>query len=63
MRATVEDKPMKADPIAALDVGTSGVGWALGGWSGQADDAGRGTDCQRRLRPDGPRKCPDRRRL
>jgi hypothetical protein len=38
------DKPMKADPIDALDVGTSGAGWALGGWSGHADDAGRGSD-------------------
>ena len=38
------DKPMKADPIAALDVGPSGAGWALGGWSGHADDAGRGSD-------------------
>ncbi|MFZ1154828.1 MAG: hypothetical protein WAN93_07990, partial [Solirubrobacteraceae bacterium] len=38
------DKPMKADPVAALDVGTSGAGWALGGWSGHADDAGRGSD-------------------
>jgi hypothetical protein len=38
------DKPIKADPIAALDVGSSGAGWALGGWSGHADDAGRGSD-------------------
>jgi hypothetical protein len=38
------DKPMKADPVAALDVGPSGTGWALGGWSGHADDAGRGSD-------------------
>jgi hypothetical protein len=38
------DKPVKPDPIAALDVSTSGSGWALGGWSGHADDAGRGTD-------------------
>jgi hypothetical protein len=38
------DKPMKADPIAALDIGPSGSGWALGGWSGHADDAGRGSD-------------------
>jgi hypothetical protein len=38
-----QDKPLKADPILALDVGTSGSGWALGGWSGEADDAGRGT--------------------
>jgi len=38
------DKPMKADPISAFDVGPSGSGWALGGWSGHADDAGRGSD-------------------
>ncbi len=39
-----QDKPLKADPILALDVSTSGSGWALGGWSGEADEAGRGTD-------------------
>ena len=39
-----EDKPVKADPIAALDLGADGSGWAVGGWSGHADDAGRGTD-------------------
>src|SRR3984957_15547883 len=39
-----QDKPLKADPIAALDVDTSGAGWAVGGWSGEADDAGRGSD-------------------
>lgn len=39
-----QDKPLKADPIAALDIGTNGSGWALGGWSGEADDAGRGSD-------------------
>jgi hypothetical protein len=38
------DKPMKADPILALDLGSDGSGWAVGGWSGHADDAGRGTD-------------------
>jgi hypothetical protein len=38
------DKPIKADPIAALDVATNGSGWAVGGWSGHADDAGRGSD-------------------
>jgi hypothetical protein len=38
-----EDKPVKEDPIAALDVGLDGSGWAVGGWSGEADDAGRGT--------------------
>jgi hypothetical protein len=39
-----EDKPVKADPVAALDVSSSGSGWAVGGWSGEADDAGRGSD-------------------
>jgi hypothetical protein len=38
-----QDKPLKADPIAALDIGANGAGWALGGWSGEADDAGRGS--------------------
>jgi hypothetical protein len=39
-----EDRPIKADPIAALDLGPDGSGWAVGGWSGHADAAGRGTD-------------------
>ncbi len=39
-----QDKPLKTDPIAALDIGTNGSGWALGGWSGEADDAGRGSN-------------------
>ncbi len=38
-----EDKPVKTDPIMALDLGAEGSGWAVGGWSGEADDAGRGT--------------------
>jgi hypothetical protein len=38
-----EDKPVKTDPILALDLGTDGAGWAVGGWSGEADDSGRGT--------------------
>jgi hypothetical protein len=38
-----EDKPVKTDPILALDLGSDGSGWAVGGWSGEADDAGRGT--------------------
>ena len=38
-----QDKPLKTDPISALDIGTNGSGWALGGWSGGADDAGRGS--------------------
>ncbi len=38
------DKPIKADPVAGLDVATNGTGWAVGGWSGEADDSGRGSD-------------------
>ena len=38
------DKPIKSDPILALDTGPEGAGWAVGGWSGYADNAGRGTD-------------------
>jgi hypothetical protein len=38
-----EDKPVKTDPVLALDLGSEGSGWAVGGWSGEADDAGRGT--------------------
>ena len=38
------DKPEKADPIAALALDpATGAGWAVGGWSGQPDNAGRGT--------------------
>lgn len=38
------DKPQKADPVAAFALDpASGRGWAVGGWSGQPDNAGRGT--------------------
>ncbi len=37
------DRPLKADPILAFDLDASGSGWAVGGWSGQADSAGRGS--------------------
>ena len=36
------DRPLKSDPVAALLVDGDGQGWALGGWSGEADAAGRG---------------------
>ena len=38
-----EDKPVKTDPIAAFDLGSDGSGWVVGGWSGQADESGRGS--------------------
>jgi hypothetical protein len=38
------DKPVKSDPVAAFALDpSSGAGWTVGGWSGQTDNAGRGT--------------------
>ncbi|HEY5976412.1 MAG TPA: hypothetical protein VIT85_01035 [Solirubrobacterales bacterium] len=37
------DRPIKSDPTLALLLDSSGEGWALGGWSGNADAAGRGS--------------------
>lgn len=37
-----DDRPVKADPVMALALGADGRGWAVGGWTGQADSAGRG---------------------
>jgi hypothetical protein len=38
------DKPVKADPVTAFALDpASGDGWAVGGWSGEPDDAGRGS--------------------
>ncbi len=37
------DRPVKADPVLAMALGTDGQGWAVGGWSGAADAAGRGS--------------------
>ncbi len=37
------DRPLKSDPTLALLLDPAGNGWALGGWSGYGDAAGRGT--------------------
>lgn len=37
------DRPAKSDPVAAFLLDEGGAGWAVGGWSGSADSAGRGT--------------------
>jgi hypothetical protein len=42
-QSATPDRPVKADPIAAFVLGADGAGWAIGGWSGQADNVGRGT--------------------
>jgi len=36
------DRPIKSDPILSFDLDDGGEGWAVGGWSGDADSAGRG---------------------
>ena len=41
------DRPIKSDPTLALLLEpSSGEGWAVGGWSGYADAAGRGTSAR-----------------
>lgn len=40
---TQSDRPTKSDPVLAFALGPDGHGWAVGGWSGQPDNAGRGT--------------------
>jgi hypothetical protein len=37
------DRPLKSDPVLSFLLGPNGQGWAVGGWSGHADAAGRGT--------------------
>ncbi|PTL60633.1 hypothetical protein [Paraconexibacter algicola] len=37
------DRPVKPDPVAAFDLSPAGTGWAVGGWSGELDSAGRGS--------------------
>ncbi len=40
------DRPLKSDPLLSFDLDASGNGWAVGGWSGEADAAGRGTSAR-----------------
>lgn len=37
-----KDRPSKSDPVLALLLAANGDGWAVGGWTGLADSAGRG---------------------
>jgi hypothetical protein len=39
---TGNDRPLKSDPVLALLLDSAGSGWAVGGWSGDADSTGRG---------------------
>jgi hypothetical protein len=40
------DTPVKSDPVLSLLLDAAGNGWAVGGWSGDADSAGRGTSAR-----------------
>lgn len=37
------DRPVKSDPVLAFLLDPAGRGWAVGGWSGETDLAGRGS--------------------
>ncbi len=41
--ASGNDSPLKSDPVLSLLLDSAGNGWAVGGWSGDADSAGRGS--------------------
>ncbi len=40
------DTPIKSDPVLSLLLDSAGNGWAVGGWSGDADSAGRGSSAR-----------------
>ena len=40
------DRPTKPDPVLAFDLDAAGEGWAVGGWSGESDSAGRGSSAR-----------------
>ena len=48
---TGDDPPMKSDPVLGLLVDPLGNGWVVGGWSGDADSAGRGTSARNGIGP------------
>jgi hypothetical protein len=41
--ASSDDSPLKSDPVLALLLDSAGEGWAVGGWGGDSDSAGRGS--------------------
>jgi hypothetical protein len=41
-----DDTPLKSDPVLSLLLDSSGNGWAVGGWSGETDSAGRGSSAR-----------------
>lgn len=44
--AAGDDSPLKSDPVLGLLLDPAGDGWAVGGWSGDADSAGRGSSAR-----------------
>jgi len=41
-----DDRPLKSDPVLSLLLDSAGNGWVVGGWSGDADFAGRGSSAR-----------------
>jgi hypothetical protein len=41
-----DDTPLKSDPVLSLLLDAGGDGWAVGGWSGNSDSAGRGSSAR-----------------
>jgi hypothetical protein len=41
-----DDRPLKSDPVLSLLLDSAGNGWAVGGWSGDADSVGRGSSAR-----------------
>jgi hypothetical protein len=44
--ASGDDRPLKSDPVLSLLLDSAGNGWAVGGWSGDSDSAGRGSSAR-----------------
>nr|MBA2420928.1 hypothetical protein [Thermoleophilaceae bacterium] len=40
------DRPLKTDPILSFALDSAGTGWAVGGWGGDSDSAGRGSSAR-----------------
>ena len=43
---TGNDRPIKSEPVLSFLLDQGGNGWAVGGWSGEADSAGRGSSAR-----------------
>ena len=58
-----DDRPIKSDPVLDFALDADGNGWAVGGWSGEQDAAGRGSSGRNAAGRARPRARADRRRV